>query len=128
MSDWWSKLGTCSNRGIQLIAILMAATLWTFVAFLPRMESDQRKMNLAVSVKHASGVAHAPLWSTQPRVVEVLLTGPKGLVARIQERDLDLHVLPSPGHRPGQPLPIQMDSPAGIQCEVTPAEVRLVIE
>ncbi len=126
MNGWWSRTRQEGTRPVLLIAVLMSATLWTFVAFLPRMESEQRKWILPIQVVSQEGLTS---WVAQPRTAEVVLTGPRGLLTRVQEGEVALRVHLPGQHASGDVLPIQVEAPPGmIRSEVTPEEVRLVTE
>lgn len=113
-----------SNRGLQVIAILMAITLWIFVGLLPRIDSDKRKLSVEIKFKNAP---KARTFRTDPAVAEVLIEGPKTAINKLGNRDLEVYV--DLKHRwDGQPThaPLHVSGPPGIRWELTPGEVEIL--
>jgi len=113
-----------SNRGLQVIAMLMAIALWIFVALLPRIDSDKRKLVTEIHVKYAAGLIAL---RTNPAVAEVQLEGPKVALSKLGEQDVEVFVDVKKQWQ-GHPrsLPLSVSGPPGVKWEVSPAEVQVV--
>lgn len=112
-----------SNRGMQVIAALMALTLWIFVALLPRMDMDKRRMTLPIKVHNASMAAQ-----TNPLLAEVVMEGSKAAIARITEADLEVFVdLKQVDLKKTQTIPLTVSGPPGVHWEVSPTDVQVLL-
>ncbi|MNX94451.1 hypothetical protein D3C86_1266810 [compost metagenome] len=122
MISLWAKEE--SNRGLQVIAFLMAVTLWLFVGLIPRIDSDKRKMTVDVKVKNAP---EAMRLRTDPAVAEVTVVGPKTAIYKLSDEDLEVFVdLKHRGLGRTTHVPLNISGPPGVSWELSPPEVRIV--
>lgn len=113
-----------SNRGLQVIAALMAITLWLFVGLMPRIDSDKRKMTVDVKLRNAP---EAPRLRTEPAVAEVTLVGPKTAIYKLKDQDLEVFVdLKHRWQGGATHVPLNISGPPGVSWELSPPEVRIV--
>jgi len=122
MFTLWAKEE--SNRGLQVIAILMAITLWIFVGLLPRIDSDKRKVSVEIKLKNAP---EDHTFRTEPAVADVLIEGPKAAINKLSNQDLEVFV--DMKHRWGgkrTQAPLNVSGPPGIRWELTPSEVEIL--
>lgn len=113
-----------SNRGLQVIAVLMAITLWLFVGLIPRIDSDKRKMTVGVKVRNAP---QAVTLRTDPPVAEVTLVGPKTAIYKLSDEDLEVFVdLKHRWQGRAMQAPLNISGPPGVSWELSPPEVRIV--
>lgn len=112
-----------SNRGLQVIAVLMAITLWIFVALLPRIDNDKRKLSVEVKVKNPP---NALAYRTDPPVAEVTIEGPKVAINKLSDQDLEVFVdmKGHPATRSIQ-LPLNVSGPPGVKWELNPTDVMV---
>lgn len=114
-----------SNRGLQVIAGLMALTLWIFVGLLPRMDLDKRRLTLPIKTHHASGSIPVRM---HPVVAEVVLEGAKAAIGRITESELEVFVdLQHVDPRQAQVVPLSASGPPGVHWEIIPTEVQILV-
>lgn len=112
-----------SKRGMQVIAALMALTLWIFVAFLPRMDIEKRRMTLPIKVHNAS----TPVL-TNPMMADVVLEGAKTSLARITEADLEVFVdLKQVELKKTKVIPLTASGPPGVRWQVSPTDVQILV-
>lgn len=122
MFTLWAKEE--SNRGLQVIAILMAITLWIFVGLLPRIDSDKRKVSVEIKLKNAP---EARALRTDPAVAEVLIEGPKAAINKLSNQDLEVFVdLKHRWNGARTHAPLNVSGPPGIRWELTPSEVEIL--
>lgn len=113
-----------SNRGLQMIAILMAITLWIFVGLLPRIDNDKRKLPVEIKVRNAP---KARALRTDPVVAEVLIEGPKAAINKLENQDLEVFVdLKHRWDGKQTHAPLHVSGPPGIRLELTPGEVEIL--
>lgn len=113
-----------SHRRLRLIAVLTAVALWIFVALLPRIDTDRRKLIVGIKVKNAPETAFL---RAAPQEAEVTLEGPKAAVGKLNEQDLEVFVdlhgkLPDPARN----LPVQVSGPPGVRWEISPADIHVI--
>lgn len=113
-----------SNRGLQVIAVLMAITLWLFVGLMPRIDSDTRKMMVDVKLRNAPEEARL---RTEPAVAEVTLVGPKTAIDKLSDHDLEVFVdLKHRWQGRTMRVPLNISGPPGLNWELSPPEVRIL--
>lgn len=108
--------------GIRVIALLMGVVLWLFVGPWQRLETDTRRVTLAVDVKNAPSSMRL---SAEPPSVEVSIEGPRQAVARLDAAELEAFVDLKHRWQEGEDYPIKVLLPPGIKAQVLPAEVRM---
>lgn len=120
------QLGTPedSNRRLQLIAVLTAVALWIFVALLPRIDTDKRKLTVPIQLHHAP---EAVFLRASPQEAEVTIEGPRGAVGKLGEGDVEVFAdLRGERPAPGRLVTLQVTGPSGMRWEVSPMSIRVI--
>ena len=122
MFKWWPEEET--NRGLQVIAVLMALTLWIFVGLLPRMDLVKRHMTVAIKIHGASGSPVRLL----PDTADVLIEGPKRVMSRMTDQDFEVFVdLDAVDLRDSRTIPLNVSGPPGVHWEISPTDVQVLV-